>query len=106
MAFSRDAVEIQVGRIPTSVVETEHGSVHVEAMGFSVRVGVLHLRWLRPRRVTLERPNGQVERAPVQDGLGRVESVLAVAGLFVSTACLYVARRRTKTPDQDAGPDA
>jgi hypothetical protein len=102
MAFSRDAVEIQVGRIPTSVVETEHGSVHVEAMGYSVRVGGLHSRWLRPRQVTLERPNGQVERAPVQDGLGRVELVLAVAGLFVNTACLYIARRRTKMPDLGA----
>ena len=94
MDFRGDGVEIQVGRIPTSAVETKHGSINVEAMGYSVRLGGFHSRWLRPLQVTLERPNGLVERAPVQDGLGRVELVLAVAGLCVSAVCLYLTRRR------------
>ena len=95
MNFSRDAVEIRVGRIPASPVETTRGSIDVEAMGYRLRLGPIQSRWIRPRRVTLERPNGLVERAPGHDGLGRVEIVLAFAGLFVSTACLYITRRWT-----------
>ncbi len=93
MELPRGLGEIRVGSIGSASVETPHGVVDVEAMGYTLRLGSFQSRWLRPRSVSLTRPDGQTERAPVRDGLGRVEFVLVCAGLFVTIGCFVFGRR-------------
>ncbi len=97
MELPSELGRIEFGTIKTQSVEVAQGLLTVEALGYFLHIG--HERgefrsyWLLPRRVTLARPDGQVERAPVRDGAGRVSLVLTLAGLAVTLICLALSRK-------------
>ena len=88
---------IELGMIEATPVETAQGVLSVEALGYQLHVARngndFRAYWLLPRRVTLTRPSGRVERAPVRDGAGRVSLVLMLAGLALALGCLALGRK-------------
>ena len=88
---------IELGMIEANPVETAQGVLSVEALGYRMQVArngsEFESYWLLPRRVTLTRLSGRVERAPVRDGAGRVSLVLMSAGLALALGCLVLSRK-------------
>ena len=88
---------IELGTIEAQPVQTAQGVLSVEALGYRVHVAhngtELRAHWLLPRRVTLTRASGRVERAPVQDGAGRVALALGLAALALALGCSVLSRK-------------
>ena len=84
---------IEFGRLDNAPVQTQHGLLQVETMGYEIRVGHVRASWSRPRRVTVTRGDGLVETAPVQDGAGRVILTLCAAAAFIAGASFAISRR-------------
>ena len=88
---------IELGTIKALPIETAQGVLAVEALGYHMHLAhhgtEIQSHWLLPRRVTLTRPSGRVERAPVRDGAGRVSLVLMLSGLALALGCLALSRK-------------
>lgn len=88
---------IELGTIEAQPIETAQGVLAVEALGYHLQIAhkstEIQSHWLLPRRVTLTRPSGRVERAPVRDGAGRVSLVLILSGLALALGCLALSRK-------------
>lgn len=88
---------IELGTMEAQPIETAQGVLAVEALGYHLHIAhkgtEIQSHWLLPRRVTLTRPSGRVERAPVQDGAGRVSLVLMLSGLAFALGCLALIRK-------------
>lgn len=84
---------IEFGRLDDAPVQTQHGLLQVETMGYEIRVGRLRASWSRPRRVTVTRADGLAETAPVQDGAGRVILTLCAAAVSVAAVSFAISRR-------------
>ena len=88
---------IELGTIEAQPIETAQGVLAVQALGYHLQIAhkgtEIQSHWLLPRRVTLTRPSGRVERAPVRDGAGRVSLVLMLSGLALALGCLALSRK-------------
>ena len=88
---------IELGTIEAQRIETAQGVLAVEALGYHLQIArngtEIRSYWMLPRRVTLTRPSGQVERAPVRDGAGRVSLVLMLSGLALALGCSILSRK-------------
>lgn len=93
MRLPRGLGELRLGVIPAAPVETAVGTVRVEARGivFASRWG--GLRWLRPARVRLTRPDGREYEAPVRDRSGRATLALGLAALAVLLGTRRIERK-------------
>jgi hypothetical protein len=88
---------LKLGTIEAQPIETAQGVLAVEALGYQLHIArngtEIRSQWLLPRRVTLTRPSGQVEQAPVHDGAGRVSIALMLSGLALALGSLLVSRK-------------
>ena len=88
---------IELGTIAAQPIETAQGVLAVEALGYDLQIArngtKIRSYWLLPRSVTLTRPSGQVERAPVHDGAGRVSIALILSGLALALGGWILSRK-------------
>lgn len=95
MKLSLPAVTtIELGRFESDPIQTDFGSVHVEALGLVCEAPWGACRILRPQSATVRYSDGRVVRAAVGDITGRATLALVLAGIIVAwVACLFSPRK-------------
>ena len=84
--------KLQAGRLRTTPLSTPGGTVILDAVGVSWTASRGAIRWLHPQAVTVIRPYGRNQRAPVTDRNNRVLTRLGIAGIALAWYCRRVSR--------------
>lgn len=93
MDLPRGMGRVQVGTIPAEPLATEAGEVRVAARGIIFDSPWLHVRWLRPTSVTVERHGRMGSATPIRDVTHNAVLSLAVAGLMVAVVFESIRRK-------------
>lgn len=84
MELPRGLGRVRVGTIPAEPLATAAGDVRVEAKGIIFDSPWLHVRWLRPVSVTVERDGTMGSAMPIRDVTRNAVLSLALAGVIVA----------------------